>query len=187
MTQRSKRQGSDFAFNVAFCGIICAMSVLFMFGSLIPAMTYAVPAIAGFLMWTVKEQINRKWALLSFLAMSGLLFLLLPEKEAFIFFVFFFGYYPIIRDLLVKIRPKILSWVARFAVFNVAIVAGFWILCYLIGLNRMLEGLEGFGEAAVYVMWGMANVAFLLYDLCIPQIMFAYSKWIKPKLNKRVK
>lgn len=186
MTQRNRRSRT-YSFNIAFCGIVCALSILFMYMSLIPAMTYVVPAVSGLLIWTVCEQINRKWAILAYCALSLLLFLLLPEKEAFVFFVIFFGYYPTVRDLLVKIKPAPLSWLLRFAVFNVAIVAGFQLLTYIIGLNKLLEGMEGFGEAAVYILWLMADFAFVFYDLCIPQAQFAYVKWVKTRLNKRIK
>ena len=178
---------SNISFRIAYCGIVVALAVVVMFAALIPAMTYALPAISGILIWTIKEQINRKWALLAFAACTLLSFMLVPEIEANIYFVAFFGYYPTLRDLLEKIKPKALAYLAKFALFNGAVVAAFKVLCLIINVEQILEGLEDFGDMAVYVLWGFANIAFLCYEICLGALMFAYIKWLKPKLNKRIK
>ena len=52
---------------------------------------------------------------------------------------------------------------------------------------QILEGLEMFGEMAVYVLWGASNVAFLLYDLCLDYLFYGFRKWLKPKINKKIR
>lgn len=181
------RNNNRLSFNIAYCGIITALAVIIMFAALIPAMTYVLPAISGLLVWTISRQINRKWALLSYAAAALLCFMLVPEIEADMYFLMFFGFYPTICDLINKIKPKILAFIVKLAVFNVAVVIAFNILCLILNVGQILEGLEDFGEYAVYVLWGAANIAFICYDLCLSPITYAFDKWLKPKFNKMVR
>lgn len=175
------------SFNIAYCGIIVAFSIVIMLAALIPSMTYVLPAFSGLCIWTVSEQINRKWGLLAFAASAALCFMLIPEIEADLYYAFFFGYYPLIKELIEKIHPKFLSFLAKLGVFNVSVVIAFWILSHVMNLDQILEGLESFGEAAVYVLWGTANVAFIFYDFALGYIFYAFRKWIKPKFNKKLR
>ena len=178
---------SSLSFNIAYCGIMVSFSVVIMLAALIPSMTYVLPAFSGMCIWTVSEQINRKWAFLSFAASAALSFMLIPEIEADFYYAFLFGYYPLVRELIEKIHPKVLAFLAKLALFNVAVVIAFWILSHLLNLELVLEGLESFGDAAVYVLWGAANLTFLLYDFALGYIFFAFRKWIKPKLDKKLR
>lgn len=178
---------STWSFNIAYCGILIAFSVIIMLAALIPSMTYVLPAFSGLCIWTISDQISRKWGLLSYAASAALCFMVIPEIEADLFYAFFFGYYPLLKELIEKIRPKILAFIVKFLLFNVSVVIAFWILSYLMNLNQILEGLEAFGDAAVYVLWGAANVAFLIYDFALAQIFYAFRKWLKPKFNKKIR
>lgn len=181
----AKRSSS--AFNIAYCGIAVALSVVIMLAALIPSMTYVLPAVSGICIWTISEQINKKWGLLAYGASAALCFMIIPEFEADLFYLFFFGYYPLIKEMIDGIKPKALSLLAKFGVFNVSVVIAFFILSKIMNLEQILEGLESFGDAAVYVLWGSANIAFIFYDICIKQIFFAFRKWLKPKINKKLK
>ncbi len=181
----AKRTGN--AFKIAYCGIIVALSAVIMLAALIPSLTYLLPAISGICIWTVSEQLDRKWGFLAYAASALLCFLLIPEIEADLYYLFFFGYYPLVKEPLHKIKPKLLSFATRLGVFNVSVVIAFFILSRIMNLEQILEGLEGFGDMAVYVLWGAANVAFVVYDLCLGNLFFAFRKWLKPKINKKLK
>jgi hypothetical protein len=174
--------------KIAYCGIICALSVMIMLISLIPGFTYAVPAISGIFIWSICFFINYKWALLSYAASSLLLLILLTHSvEANIVYIAFFGYYPIIRDKLVVVKPVVLRFLVKLAVFNAACVAAFQVITLFIAVEQVLEGMERFGEMAVYAFWGAANFAFLCYEFCLSQLQYAIEKWLKPKFLKRIK
>ena len=157
------------SFKIAYCGIVSALSVVIMLAALIPSMTYVLPA------------------LLSYAVSAILCFMIVPEIEADLYYLFFFGYYPLIRDLTEKVKPKILSYIVKFLIFNAAVVIAFQIVSHIMNLEQILEGLEMFGEMAVYVLWGASNVAFLLYDLCLDYLFYGFRKWLKPKINKKIR
>lgn len=181
----SRRSGTSF--NIAYCGIIVAISVIVMLAALIPSLTYLLPAVSGLCVWTVSEQLDRKWGLLAYVASAVLCFMLIPEIEADLYYLFFFGYYPIIKELLERIKPKPVAFIAKFAVFNLSVVTAFLILSRIMNLAQILEGLESFGDMAVYVLWISADIAFIVYDLCLGNVFFAFRKWLKPKINKKLK
>ena len=175
------------AFNVAFCGIVSALAVIVMFLSLIPSFAYAVPALAGMVVWTVSEHMKVKWAYLCYAAVGLISFMLIPEIEANLFYVFFFGYYPTLCILLEKIKNKVLRFIVKLGIFNAAVIIAYHITVFVLSAEEMLEGLEGFGEYAVLVFWGIGNVAFIIYDFAMITIKQAYTKVIKPKVAPKLK
>ena len=175
------------AFNVAFCGIVTALAVVFMFLSIIPSFAYVVPAFSGIVIWTVTQHMNVKWAYLCYGASCLISLMLVPEPEANLFFVFFFGYYPTLCILLEKIKNKPLRFIVKLAIFNAAVVAAYNILVILLSAEEMLEGMEFLGDLAVYVFWAGGNIAFIIYDICMKTIKEAYIKVIKPKVSSKLK
>ena len=175
------------AFNVAFCGIVTALATVFLFLSIIPSFAYVVPAFAGMVIWTVTRHMSAKWAYMCYAAASLLALMLIPEPEANLFFIFFFGYYPTLCNVLEKIKNQVLQFIVKLAIFNVAVVIAYQLLVFLISAEEMLEGMEFLGELAVYVFWAAGNVAFIIYDLCMKTIKQAYIKVIQPKISAKLK
>ncbi len=180
-------KSSKLAFSVAFCGIASALAVIVMFLSLIPSFAYAVPALAGMVIWTVSEHMKVKWAYLCYAAVGLLSFMLIPEIEANLFYICFFGYYPTLCILLEKIKNRFLCFLVKLAIFNAAVIVAYNITVFVLSAEEMLEGLEGFGEYAVLVFWGLGNVAFIIYDFAMKTIKQAYSNVIKPRVASKLK
>jgi hypothetical protein len=154
--------------------------------SIVPGFNYAIPAVSGIFIWSICFFISYKWALLSFVASALLSLLLIPEIEARVVYIAFFGYYPIIRDKLIAVKPVVLRFGVKLAIFNASCVASYHVLVAIIGIDKVLEGMEFTGEMAVYIFWGAANFAFLCYEICLSQLQFVMEKWIKPRFIKRV-
>ncbi len=181
------RKSNQLAFNVAFCGIATAFAIIIMYLSLIPAFAYAVPALAGMAIWTVSEHMSFKWAYLCYAAASLICFMLIPEPEANLFFIFFFGYFPTLCIHIEKIKNKVLRFLVKLAIFNAAVVAAYNLTVLLLSAEEMLEGMEFFGEFAVYAFWILGNIAFVIYDLALGVIKKAYIQLIKPKISSKLK
>lgn len=175
------------AFNVAFCGIVTALAVVFMFLSIIPSFAYVVPAFSGIVIWTVTQHMNVKWAYLCYGASCLISLMLIPEPEANLFFVFFFGYYPTLCILLEKIKNKILRFLVKLVIFNATVVLAYNLLVILFPVEDALEGLEIFGDLAIYAFWGFGNIAFVIYEFALITLKEAYIKLIKPKVAAKLK
>ena len=175
------------AFNVAYCGITCALSTIVMFAAIIPSMTYIMPALAGIIIWSVKGQVSLKWGYMTYGAAALLSLLLAPEPESKTLFIMFFGYYPLLRTAINRVRFLPARFLVRVVVFNVAVVVSYQIVTRILGVNDILNDLSGFGEYAVYVFWGMGNLAFFAYDFALKYVFYAYDAWVKPAINKKIK
>jgi hypothetical protein len=178
------KSDSAACYGIAFAGIAAAVAVMVMFLSLLPSFAYAVPALAGFVICCAAEQVGRRYALIAFVSASLLSAILIPEPEAVIFFIAFFGYYPTLRPQIQKLRRRILLWGVKLLVFNIPAVAAFVVSSYIIGMDVMFSGIGDFGQWTVLILLVLANVAFLLYDLCIAQLTYAYVKFLKPKFGR---
>lgn len=133
--------------KIALGGLLTALGVVLMFlTGLIPIGTYALPAIAGVLLIVAVIEIGAKWAWMIYAAVAVLSLLFAADKEAALLFVLFFGYYPVLKSFLERISNKVLSWISKFAVFNVAVVA-----CFFLAVNFLQLPEDSFTVFGIYL------------------------------------
>ncbi|MGN1130191.1 MAG: hypothetical protein ACI4Q8_02475, partial [Ruminococcus sp.] len=83
-------------FKVALCGVISAFAlVLMLLTGIIWGGTFAFPCFAGMLLTVVVIEFSPKWAYCVYGAVSLLSLILAGDKEAVVYFILFFGFYPI--------------------------------------------------------------------------------------------
>ena len=78
-----------------------------------------------------------------------------------------------------------LSWVVRFAIFNAAVVAAYWVIVHVFGITEILEEFGSFGQYSVLVLLGLANIFFVVYDGAVKNITLAYRNWFRPKILRK--
>lgn len=172
------------SFNVAMGGIVAALAVVLMFFTgVFPFATYALPALAGLLMVIIVIDYNAKWAVSVYVAVSILSLLITPDREAAMLFIAFFGYYPILKSVFEKL-PRVIEYVLKFLVFNVAIVGAYYVIINVFGMPDILSE---FKEVGIPLMLGLGNVTFLIYDIAITKMITLYVKWFKPKILRKFK
>ena len=163
-----------------------ALSLLFMFMTgVLPFMDYALHALAGLMLVVVMVELNAKWAVLVYIAVSLLAFFLAPLKESAVLYAAFFGYYAIVKSYLERIPNRIVEWVLKFLLFNAAVAAAFVLIIYVLGMTEMLEGLNEWGQWGLAGFWAAANVVFLIYDIALTRVIGAYLNWFRPKYLKK--
>ncbi|HRR75530.1 MAG: hypothetical protein IJK31_06865 [Ruminococcus sp.] len=176
----------DISYRVALGGIVSALCLVTMFlAGIIPALYILLPMVAGVLMMIISVEVSRGWALLTYLSVSLLSMIITFDKEAALIFILVFGHYPILREYIKKMKPKIICWLLKFILFNVSIICYFYVTVYIFGLDEMLDEFDDFGRYGAYFMLGLANVLFLLYDLNLDNIYRIYIKRLAPKFRKK--
>lgn len=166
--------------KTALGGMIAALSVTIMLSTaVIPYLTYALPAMAGVLLVLMVIEINKSWALCTYVAVSILSFLILPDKEAAMMYCAFFGCYPVFKPFVEsKIKNNIVCWIIKAAFFNIMAVAAYLIIINVFGIP--LEEMDEYGKWGIPLLLGMGNVMFVLYDICITRMVTLYlHKWQK--------
>ena len=91
-------------------GIASALCLLLMILTIIPIATYTMPALAGMVLIVVVIENGYSTAWMVYAAVGFLSLFICPDKEAAMLFVGFFGYYPILKGKLEKIRVRMVEY-----------------------------------------------------------------------------
>lgn len=176
----------DISYRVALGGIVSALCLVTMFlAGVIPALYLLLPGIAGILLMIIAVEVNIPWAFLTYLAVSLLSMIITFDKEAALIFIMFFGHYPIIRFYIQKIPLRLLRLVIKLAVFNICIIGYFYVTVFIFGLDEMLDEFSDLGRYGAYIMLGICNFIFLIYDLDLDFMYKLYRKRLMPKFRKK--
>ena len=141
--------------------MLAAVAVVLMsIGTIIPVATYAAPVLCMLVCQVVLKLCGNRIAWAWYGAVAFLSLLLAPDKEAAAVFLVL-GYYPILKPKLDSLKGKRL-WKGLF--FNSAILALYWVLLQVIGIQQLLSDFEGMGLAMTAVLLILGNVTFFLLD-----------------------
>ncbi|MBQ2677124.1 MAG: hypothetical protein IJN31_03440 [Peptococcaceae bacterium] len=170
--------------KVALGGIIAALSIVVMLMAYFPYLTYALPAIAGCLLVIIVVEMGVKSAFAVFLAV-GILSFFICEKEASVLYLLFFGYYPIIKSYLERIKSRVAEWVLKFLIFNVGFSLAFVITTSVLLIDVDMMG--DFGKYGFLVLLGLGNVVFGIYDVAVTRLISVYFASFRNKIKKLIK
>ena len=174
--------------RVAVCSVISALSlVLMLLTSFVPIGTYAFPCFAGMLLVTIVIEYGWKWAVLVYAVISVLSLFLVSDKEAVVFFIMLFGYYPMLKNIIEsKFQKKfgrIAGYVLKFLIFNAAAVAAFLITTFLLAIPADEYTLFGFYVPWVFLLIG--NIFFALYDYAVTVFAAQYVCRLRDKIIRK--
>lgn len=170
--------------QIAFSGLLSALSVVLMFlGSSISVLSYIMPLLSGLIMIIVTENINKKTAVLVYISVSVLSIVLLTDKECALFYISFFGYYPIIKSDIDKIKNILLLWFVRFSIFNTGILLSQLVCVYLFGIPFD----DFLGKWGIVILLILANILFFMYEKLLNMLILIYRKKYKSKFANLLK
>ena len=113
---------------------------------------------------------GHKWAWGAFICVSLLSLFLAGDKEAVVYYIMFFGYYPIIKGAIEgKIKTRAVQLVLKYAVFNAAVIGAFFIAAFLLAVPA-----EEYTIGGMYVPWIFllaGNIFFTIYDLAATKLV----------------
>lgn len=144
-----------------------------MLAAYFPYLTFAVPGIAGIAIMLTFIEAGAPYALGAY-AVSGILSLILCEKESAVLFVLLFGLYPILKVYIEKVKGRILEWIIKMVYFNFSAALSFMVATFVFGIEA--DEFTLLGKWAVYILFAAYNVTFVLYDFCLSQVAANYFK-----------
>ena len=158
--------------KTALGGMCIGLSAaLMMLASVIPFLTYAIPAMAALLVLFMRVECDWKWALGVYVGTSVVSALVVPEKEAVAIYIALIGYYPLIKVLLDKL-PKVIGYIVKAVFFTGVIIATYYIIMHVFGIStELLEDTQGFMIPLLIVL-GLA--AFIIQEALIFRCFFSY-------------
>ena len=179
------KQNHQKSWAMAYCGIVAALCVaLMLLGAVIPIAMFIAPAVAGFLVATVCVECGMQLALTAYAAVSLLALLFVPDKEVALIFVFLLGYYPLAKPKFECIRPAVLRIVCKLLLCNGTVLAMYGLVFLLVPAGSISQELRTTALAVSLATLVMGNVAFVLYDRALHNMLMIYRLVWRQKLHK---
>ena len=171
------RKKSFFDKRIVVCGVLCALAVLILYlGAMIEVLDLSMSAIASLLIVLIVIEMGHSYAWMTYIAVSILSVVLLPQKLAAIFFAVFMGFYPIVKSYIERIRSVVVCWGLKLCVANAALFGAYFIIKYFIP-----EEMDT--ELMMWTLYVMALAAFVLYDIAISKLITAYFYKFRDRLK----
>lgn len=178
-----KHSAQSYSYRIALGGIIASLCMLCMFLTGVFPMFYLIlPMLASGLIFIMAMETSAYWGFLTYVSVGLLSIFVTPNKDASLAFLLFFGYYPLLRPGIGRMRLRLLSFLLRLALFNAAVLSFFWIAVYLLGMDALVESLGDYGKYGGYILLGIANLMFLSYDYLMGVFPTVYREHLKTRI-----
>ena len=170
--------------RVAVSGMMVGLAVaVLMMGGVIPAATFAGPALAGLLLIPVFAEGGQRYALGAWLAISALGLILCADKEAALLFAFL-GWYPALKWRLDGKLPGWKGVPAKLALWNLCAGAMAVAIFFVFRMDQVIAEYREMGRAMLAAFVVLANVTLLVYDRLLGIMAAVYIRRIMPKVFK---
>ena len=132
--------------------------------SIIPNLELALPAISGLFVAVIVIEVDKKWALGVWAAVSLLSLTVVPNKESAIIYTVFFGYYPVLKAVLESKTPRAVEYIIKILTFS-----------------------DFLGKWAIPAIAILGIITFLLYDYALSKLITFYCLRLSKRLRKILK
>lgn len=181
-TMRPHRRQS---WALAYCGMAAALCVaLMLLGAIFPVAMFIAPALAGFLVATVEVECGRRMAVTAYAAVSLLGLLFVPDKEVALIFTALLGYYPLVKPRFDQLRLRAVRVLSKLLLCNGALLAMYSLLLVLFPAGEAAQELKTAALALTAATLALGNVAFLLYDRALVNLLRVYNLLWRPRLHR---
>ena len=171
--------------KIALSGVFGSLAaVLMLMGGILPLATYVAPALAGILIVPVAIEFGIKTGYVLYAAIGLLSLFVVPDKEMSLIFVFFLGFYPLLKASIERMRSRAAQWAVKLAVFNACIVGMYGIILFLFPIGAVVEEFESMGIPFTGLLLLMGNVTFVIYDVAVARIIGLYCARFRATLLK---
>lgn len=186
MSNTSKRSSTHRqSMSIAYCGMVCALSVVMMLlGAIIPIATYAAPLLCGLLLLPVRLEFGQQSAIITYAVTAILSVILGMDKETAFFYVFI-AWYPLAKWQLDKIRSKPLRVTIKLALINIAIIAMYALLCFVLHLDALVAEMQEMGVWLMIVCVVVLDICMLLYDRMLFPMLMLYDRKLRHLIKIR--
>ena len=152
---------------MAGCSMMAALSVvILLIGGILELGMYACPMIAGLCILMVGDCYGKRCQWMTWVAVSALSMMLVPNVEENLMYAGIFGVYPILRPWFEKI-PKGLRFLAKFTYFNCVVILLEWLVVMIL---VPAAGSDPSGWLFWLALLAMGNVIFWCYDRLLPRM-----------------
>lgn len=167
-------------------GIFSALCVVLMFFTgIIPFGTFFLPMAAGAMLLPIVVELGHKPAAAAYVSVSLLCLLTVPDRQAVMVFVAFFGYYPLAKQKLEMLPHRVIEYLCKLLLFNAGMAGGLAVMAYLLGVTQVLQGMGDFGRYTSAIFLIVGNIMFVLYDIALTKYYTLYIRRLRHKILRK--
>ncbi len=162
--------------KLAVSAILSALGVvILLLGSVITVLDLTMVAISSLLVMIAVIELRGGYPYLIWIVTGILSVLLLPDKFGAVTYLLFGGIYPILKAVFERIR-NFMSWVLKLGFFNLTLVL------VVVSANYILR-IPDTGLTFEALLFGVCNLAFILYDIATTQLITLYLVKLRKRLG----
>ncbi len=172
------------SYKIALGGIISSLCLVCMFMTgVFPVLYIVLPMMAGLLMMVMNEEVDTKWAFLTYIATSIISIFVTFDKEAALLYILLFGHYPIVKGYIDNFRNGPLKFFTKFLIFNISFGIETFLAIFLLGSMEMYKQILEKGKWYLVFFVAMINLICFMYDYSLGGFYITYVRKLKPKLR----
>ena len=169
--------------RTALGGILSALALSFLFlGSVFPFAEIAGPALASVCVLLAAVEFSAKAAAAVYAAVSLLGFLVVPDKESVLLFIFFFGWFPMLKlraDLQLGPLPSLL---VKLACFNISVFLMYWLILKIFVMKSVAAEFSDYSVGMYILLIVLSNITIVIMDFAFSKVIFLYRNVWRKKL-----
>lgn len=163
---------------ITIAAMLAALQLALLYiGTVLPTWKLAMAAVAGVITAAGLIECGVVSSVLTYVAVSALGLIILPQKSVGLFYAVFFGYYPLIKSLAEHAKSRALEWMCKLAVFNFSCA-----MCYMALRLGFLTDVYTL-KTAIYIVWIALNAVFVIFDIGLSKLIFFYIERIHKKIR----
>lgn len=170
-------------YRTAFGGIISALALTFLFlGSVFPFADIAGPAFASLCVFLTGLEFSGRFSFGVYAAVSVLAFILVPDKESVLLFIFFFGWFPILKKVTDSHMSYVPGLLLKLIAFNLSIVLMYWLILKVFVIESVADEFSDYTAAMYVLIMILANITVIILDYAFSKVAYLYLNVWRRKL-----
>lgn len=163
--------------KTALAAICAALAVVILIiGSLLPTGRIAFAAVAGLATAAVIIECGYLYAVLGFIAAAVLSLVLSPAKGAAVMYCLIFGWYPIVKSLIERLKSRAAEYILKLAAIAIAFAV-------LLMLARTGVGDLELPDKSRLIVAGAVVIGFFAYDFCFSGLIGIYMRRVRERMK----
>ncbi len=161
-------------------------------GALIETLDLSMAILASFFCIFAVIELGGVYSWLIY-AVTGILSILLtPQSLGGWFYLLFFGFYPILKEKLEKLKRP-LAWVLKLLLFHLALLLGMLLAYFFVfsgqearsvlDIFRIFFGIEGGGTLIMIGIYLLTVAVFVAYDIALTRLISFYLYKLRHRLR----
>ncbi|MBO4422828.1 MAG: hypothetical protein J5879_05280 [Clostridia bacterium] len=164
---------------IALCGIFSAAELVILYlSSVFQVLDLAIVFFTVIFTVVLMVEYSKKPSFAVYAVVAVLSLLIVPHKFSPLCYVFFMGFYPIIKSYFDDC-PKVLGYILKLLYFNGA----YYVIYAIVSYFALLDDIFGIGTPMFFVTLAITNISFLLCDYVISVMTALYIKVLRKKFG----